>query len=126
MRWEIEFHPSFDPEYDELEPRVQEALLSNLKLLELFGPQLGRPRVDTLKGSRFSNMKELRFYAADGAWRFAFAFDLKRQAIVLCGGNKSGGSEAKFYRDLISKADERFIAHVVISKTVKSKKGKKP
>jgi hypothetical protein len=68
--------------------------------------------VDTLKGSRHANMKELRFDAADGVWRFAFAFDPKRKGTVLCGGDKSGGSERRFYRQLIAKADERFDAHV--------------
>jgi hypothetical protein len=57
---------------------------------------LSRPRVDTLNGSRHANMKELRFNAANGVWRFAFAFDPNRQAIILCGGDKTGGSEKRF------------------------------
>ncbi len=57
-------------------------------------------------------MKEIRFDAADGVWRFASAFDANRQAIILCGGDKSGSSERRFYRQLIAKADERFDAHV--------------
>jgi len=73
---------------------------------------LGRPRVDTLNGSRHANMKELRFSAADGAWRLAFAFDPKRKAILLVAGDKSGGSEKKFYKQLIAKADKRFDAHL--------------
>ena len=81
-------------------------------MLEQFGPQLGRPRVDTLNGSHHKNMKELRFDAGDGVWRFAFAFDPKRKGIVLCGGDKSGGSEKRFYRQLIAKADGRFDAHL--------------
>jgi hypothetical protein len=78
------------------------------RLLQQFGPQLGRPREDTLKGSRHANMKELRFAAADGEWRVAFAFDTKRKAILLVAGDKSGGSEKRFYRELIRKADARF------------------
>jgi len=57
-------------------------------------------------------MKELRFEAADGVWRVAFAFDPKRRAILLVGGDKSGGSEKRFYKQLIKKADARFDAHV--------------
>ncbi len=57
-------------------------------------------------------MKELRFDAADGVWRVAFAFDPKRQAILLVGGDKSGGGERRFYRQLIKKADARFDEHV--------------
>jgi hypothetical protein len=57
-------------------------------------------------------MKELRFSAADGEWRVAFAFDPRRKAILLVAGDKSGGSEKRFYRELIKKADERFDAHL--------------
>jgi hypothetical protein len=74
---------------------------------------LGRPRVDTLNGSRHANMKELRFAAADGEWRVvAFAFDTKRKAILLVAGDKSGVAEKRFYRELIRKADDRFDAHL--------------
>ena len=73
---------------------------------------MGRPRVNTLNGSRHANMKELRFSAADGEWRVAFAFDPKRRAILLVAGDKSGVSEKRFYRQLIAKADERFDAHL--------------
>lgn len=110
--WTVELHPDFDPEFERLDEAVQDELLAHLKLLEQFGPRLGRPRVDTLSGSRHANMKELRFYAADGVWRFAFAFDPRRHAIILCGGDKSGGGERRFYRRLIEKADARFDAHL--------------
>src|ERR1700722_17690143 len=85
-------------------------------------PQLGRPRVDTLKGSRHANMKELRFEAAGGVWRVAFAFDPKRNAVLLIAGDKSGGGEKRFYRQLTAKADERFDEHLSRTK----KKGRKP
>lgn len=122
MIWSVVFHPNFDPEFENLADTVQDELLAHLKLLEQFGPQLGRPRVDTLKGSRHKNMKELRFDAVDGVWRFAFAFDPDRRAILLCGGDKSGGSEKRFYRQLIDKADERFNAHVARIKSSKARK----
>ncbi len=57
-------------------------------------------------------MKELRFSADDGAWRIAFAFDPLRQAILLTGGDKSGGASARFYKQLIKKADDRFDEHL--------------
>jgi hypothetical protein len=87
-------------------------MLAHAKLLEQFGPQIGRPRVDTLKDSRHANMKEMRFDAANGVWRVAFAFDPRRQAILLVAGDKSGGGEKRFYRNLITKADERFDGHL--------------
>jgi hypothetical protein len=77
-----------------------------------FGPNLKRPYCDTLSGSRHANMKELRFDAADGVWRVAFAFDPRRRAILLVAGNKSGGSQVRFYKRLIKTADERFARHL--------------
>ena len=102
----------FEPEFHALHEDVRTEILALSIVLEQFGPQLGRPRVDTLKGSRHANMKELRFSAADGEWRVAFAFDRRRKAILLVAGDKSGGSEKRFYRELIRKADERFDAHL--------------
>ena len=58
-------------------------------------------------------MTELRFSAADGEWRVAFAFDPRRKAILLVAGDKSGGSEKRFYRELIRKVDDRFDAHLI-------------
>lgn len=112
MAWDVEFHPLFVPEFEALEEAVQDELLAHVVVLEAYGPLLGRPRVDTLHGSRVSNMKELRFDSAGGVWRFAFAFDAARRAIVLCGGDKSGVSQKRFYRGLIARADTRFAAHV--------------
>ena len=109
--WEVALHGDFEREFDALPEAVQDELLAHARLLQQFGPQLGRPRADTLKGSQHSNMKELRF-AADGVWRVAFAFDPNRKAILLACGDKSGGSEKRFYRQLIEKADARFDAHL--------------
>jgi hypothetical protein len=72
-------------------------------------------------------MKELRFSAADGEWRVAFAFDTKRKAIMLVARDKSGVSEKAFYRQLITKADKRFDAHLnrLKQKELKEKELKK-
>ena len=112
MEWVVEIGDEFEPEFYELDEAVRTEILAHARLLQQFGPQLGRPRVDTLNGSRHANMKELRFDAADGVWRVAFAFDPKRKAILLVAGDKSGVSEKKFYRALIVKADDRFDAHI--------------
>ena len=87
-------------------------ILALSRLLQQFGPQLDRPRVDTLNCSRHANMKELRFSAANGEWRVAFAFDTKRKAILLVAGNKSSVGEKRFYRELVRRADARFDAHL--------------
>ncbi len=96
MNWEVEFHKDFDPEFDALPEDAQNELLAHALLLERFGPQLGRPRVDTLKGSRHANMKELRFYAAGGVWRVAFAFDPKRNAVLLVAGDSRAAAKKGF------------------------------
>lgn len=112
MQWTVSLSREFEDEFDELQPEVQDAILARAILLELEGPSLGRPHADTLTGSRYANMKELRCNAADGVWRIAFAFDPARQAILLVAGDKSGGSEKRFYKQLIAKADERFERHL--------------
>lgn len=112
MPWLVELSDEFRPEFARLHPDVQVETLALARLLQHFGPQLGRPRVDTLSGSRHAKMKELRFSANNGEWRVAFAFDPKRKAILLVAGDKSGGSEKRFYRELIRKADERFDLHI--------------
>ncbi len=112
VSWSVLLHDGFSKEFDALSPAVQDELLAMMGLLKQFGPGLGRPRVDTLKGSRHANMKELRFDADNGVWRVAFAFDPKREAMLLVGGDKSGGGEKRFYRQLLKKADKRFDDHL--------------
>lgn len=112
MKWEVRFSDEFEPEFDALPKPVQDALLVKAKLLQVFGPELGRPHVDTLNGSRHANMKELRFEAASGVWRVAFAFDPHRSAILLTAADKSGVKSRKFYRQLITTADQRFDRHL--------------
>ena len=112
VRWTVEIGDEFEPEFNELHEDVRTEILALSRVLQQFGPQLGRPRVDTLNGSHHANMKELRFSAADGEWRVAFAFDPTRSAILLVAGDKSGVSKKNFYKRLIAKADERFDAHL--------------
>ena len=112
VSWTVEIGDEFEPEFNELHVDVRTEILALSRVLQQFGPQLGRPRVDTLNGCRHANMKELRFSAAGGEWRVAFAFDRTRSAILLVAGDKSGVSQKNFYKRLIAKADERFDAHL--------------
>jgi hypothetical protein len=121
MDWEVLLHDDFEPEFDELPGPVQDELLAHAQLIAEFGPSLGRPNVDTLKGSRHDNMKELRFKAGDGVWRVAFAFDPRRRAILLVAGDKSGGSERKFYMRLLAKAERRLDSHLEAVRQEKKK-----
>ena len=108
----VEFAEEFEPEFDSLPEAVQDEILAHSSLLEQFGPMLGRPRVDTLKASKHPNLKELRFDAAGGVWRVAFAFDPTRHAILLVAGDKSGISMKRFYRQLMRVAEKRFDLHL--------------
>jgi hypothetical protein len=112
MSWIVEFHPLFAKEYLEFSKTVQDKLLEEILMLEEFGSQLGRPIVDTLNSSQHNNMKELRFNADNGVWRTAFAFDPQRKAILLVAGDKSGGNQKRFYKQLLKKADQRFNEHL--------------
>lgn len=112
MSWVVELADPFRQEFDVLEEDVQTEILAQSRVLQVFGPHMGRPRVDTLNGSRHANMKELRFRALNREWRLAFAFDPARTAILLAVGDKKAGNTKRFYRRLIRKADERFSAHL--------------
>ena len=110
--WAVEFLEEFFEEYSNWSEAVQDAVLGALAKLRLFGPSLGRPAVDKLKGSDFSNLKELRVDADGGVWRIAFAFDPKRKAILLTGGNKASVSKDRFYSTLIRVADARYVRYL--------------
>ena len=114
MLWNVIFHPAFELEFAAFDKGVREQLLAVVGLLRLAGPNLRRPQADTLKGSKHSNMKELRFDAEGGVWRVAFAFDPSREAVLLVGAEKSGVSQGRFYRSMIRKADERFDEHLTL------------
>ncbi|RRV48364.1 type II toxin-antitoxin system RelE/ParE family toxin [Pseudomonas sp. p106] len=112
MAWTIRFCEKFISEFYTLDDRVQERMLGHLRLLQSSGPALGRPHVDTLNGSRYPNMKELRFTERNAVWRVAFAFDPDRQAVILVAGDKCGVREHRFYQVLIKQADTRFENHL--------------
>ncbi len=126
MIWIIEFHDDFEAEFAEMPIAVQDTLYKELLFLEQLGAHLGRPKVDTLKGSLYSNMKELRFKSNNGEWRLAFAFDPLRKAILLVAGDKKGKNQRYFYEALIHIADTRFKEHLqkTLAKSEDSHHGK--
>lgn len=79
-----------------------------LKKLEVYGPFLGRPHADTLKGSKYANMKELRFQSNNNEWRVVYIFDTERMALLLVAGSKSGLNQRQFYTKLVTVADQRY------------------
>ena len=111
MIWEVLFDDEFLEEFQSFPAEAREAIAAKSLLIRQFGPHLPRPHSDTLKGSRYSNMKELRLGLLNQAWRVAYAFDPQRRAILLVAGNKQGADEKLFYRELIRRADARFAKY---------------
>jgi hypothetical protein len=103
-------HPEFERWLLALEDRARNELVAHIALLEEFGPALGRPRVDTIAGSAYPNMKELRVQFKGDPWRILFAFDPNRSGILLVGGNKGG--DARWYKKNVLIADARYAEHL--------------
>lgn len=125
MSWTVLLHDDFVDELDSWPADLQDELLAHAKLLEQFGSHLGRPTANTLKASHHPNMKELRFAWHKEVWRVAFAFDARRQAILLVGGDKAGSDQARFYRRLIAVADARYDEHLATLPSKELNHGKK-
>jgi hypothetical protein len=109
--WEVEFHPGCEAWADQLDAADAECLLAAINVLRDQGPTLGRPLTDTIKGSRYKNMKELRPGSTGRTeMRVLFAFDRARRAILLVGGDKSDDWSG-WYDTNIPIADARFDEH---------------
>jgi hypothetical protein len=107
----VEFYPDCEVWADGLDQADAEALLAAVRVLRDQGPTLGRPLVDSVVGSRHANMKELRPGSTGRTEvRVLFAFDQRRRAILLLGGDKSGDWKG-WYRQYIPVADDRFDEH---------------
>lgn len=107
---EVEFTDEFESWWRTLDAQQQEALTDRIDLLAERGPDLGRPVVERIAGSRHHHMKELRA-SEGGALRVLFAFDVRRQAIVLIGGDKSG-SWNEWYRWAFPAADDLYDLYI--------------
>jgi hypothetical protein len=121
--WHVATTTVFDEWFADLEEDGQAELIAKVELLKLLGPKLGRPRADTLNGSKQANMKELRADTADKVLGVAFAFDPDRAGILLVAGDKAGVSQEQFYKQLIARADKLFDAHLANLKAKKKGKG---
>jgi len=108
--WEVEFSNEIGRWWETLTECERESLLAGVKLLQQLGPLLGRPYADTVKCSRHSNMKELRTQCQGRPLRTLFAFDPRRRAILLIGGDKTG--DDRFYDRMIPLADRLFDEHL--------------
>ena len=110
--WKVATTTHFDNWFSLLDEEGQAEIIAKVELLKILGPQLGRPHADTLNGSKYANMKELRADTKSSVMRIAFAFDPDRAAILLVGGNKTGMTQKRFYKQLIASADQLYDAHL--------------
>jgi hypothetical protein len=108
MRWKAEWTDEFEDWWDALSDGEKRQVVFSVEVLKEKGPNAGRPYVDSVKGSRYLNMKELR---AAPTIRVFFAFDPRRMAVLLIGGDKAGKGK-RFYRQMIPKADKIYDAHL--------------
>jgi hypothetical protein len=108
--WEVELTDEFERWWQSLTPDEQESLAASVELLRQVGPQLARPHADVLKGSKHANMKELRTQHQGRPLRTLFAFDPRRCAILLIGGDKTG--DDRFYERMIPLADQLYDQHL--------------
>ena len=109
--WKVITTELFNKWLEQQEESMQEKVLAALVVLEQQGPILGRPLVDTVYDSKFSNMKELRVQHRGKPIRAFFAFDPLRQAIVLCIGDKTG--KKRFYTEMLVIADQQYELHLL-------------
>ncbi len=112
MPWTVLLAQECQVWLDSLPSADRVGILQDAKLLGEFGPQLGRPHVDHIKGSKHGNMKELRSRFAGHQYRTLFAFDPKQRAILLMGGDKIGQDEGRFYKALAKLADAIYDRHL--------------
>lgn len=109
--WIVETTDTFDEWLSALDAADRTNVLALLLVLQEKGPTLSRPYADTVYGSRYSNMKELRIQSKGRPIRAFFAFDPERKAIVLCAGDK-GKNEKRFYEVMLPIADREFTLHL--------------
>lgn len=111
--WEILVTDTYETWFFALTEAEQIDVLAMVQVLEIKGPLLGRPYVDSLKGTRkVANLKELRIQHAGKPYRVFFAFDPIRRAVLLCGGRKDGKKDKTFYDRMIPLAEREFLDHL--------------
>lgn len=108
--WDVEYTDEFGEWWDQLDGDQQQSIAASVELLRQLEPNLPRPHADTLVGSRHSNMKELRTQHQGRPLRTLFAFDPRRSAILLIGGDKTG--DDRFYERMLPRADDLYDVHL--------------
>jgi hypothetical protein len=110
MAYEVEFTSEFEVWWNSLDADEQESVDFSVRLLEELGIHLKRPHADTVHGSRFNNMREPRCQHEGRPYRVLYAFDPRRTAVLLIGGDKTGRPD--WYDEFVPKADKIYQRHL--------------
>jgi len=110
MAWDVEYTSEFEGWWHSLSEAEQAEIDAKVELLQEQGPMLPRPYADVIASSRHSNMKELRGKVKARQLRVLYAFDPRRTAVLLIGGDKTG--DPKWYEKFVPVADELFDQHL--------------
>lgn len=110
MSWEVEYTDEFEEWWNTLGEPIQDAIDRSVHLLEVRGPTLEFPHSSKVNGSCHGAMRELRVQQGGDPYRVFYAFDRRRAAILLLGGNKGG--DDRFYEEMVPRADRLFDEHL--------------
>ena len=110
MTWEVEYTDEFGDWWGSLSEDEQESLAASVRLLEERGPTLGFPHSSGINGSRHGHMRELRTQHDGHPLRTLYAFDPRRSAILLIGGDKTGDN--RWYDTNVPVADRLYDEHL--------------
>lgn len=111
MEWEVEYTDEFRQWWNGLDEDEQEDVNAKVILLQQFGPALRRPHTGPIVSSKHTNMKELVIQHQGRPYRVLFAFDPRRCAILLIGGDKTG--DGRWYETFVPVADRLFDEHLL-------------
>ncbi|WP_150725188.1 type II toxin-antitoxin system RelE/ParE family toxin [Pseudomonas fluorescens] len=109
MKWDVEYMDEFEAWWDHLNETEQDSVQATVMLLGEDGPHLGFPHTSDIKGSRHGNLRELRVQHAGRPYRVLYAFDPRRSAILLIGGDKTG--QERWYTEHVPLAERLYDEH---------------
>lgn len=118
MGWEVEFTDEFEAWWNDLGEHEQGKVDASIRMLEEFGPSLDYPYTSSVSQSKHSRMRELRIQVDGRPYRVVYAFDPRRAAILLVGGDKTG--DTRWYEVSVPLADRLYDRHLEALKKEKS------
>lgn len=118
---DVEYTDEFGDWWDCLSEKEQESVAATVGLLEEYGPNLPYPHSSGISGSEYSHMRELRIQHEGRPYRVLYAFDPRRSAIMLIGGDKTGND--RWYDEYVPQADKLYANHLEELKAERSKNG---